>query len=82
VNAALERLVWHTPVVAKQECGMRRNLESAFGEQGLPQGYGFVAVDLKYADRRPTDRGAAAQNGSLVVEVVRPFMAAGIEKTG
>jgi hypothetical protein len=58
------------------------NSKQPFVYERLPQGQGFFAVDLQHADRRAADSGAADEHWAVIAEMVRPFVAAGMEQPG
>jgi len=58
------------------------NSKQPFVYERLPQGQGFLAVDLQHADRRAADSGAADEHRAVIAEMVRPFVAAGMEQPG
>ena len=55
------------------------NSKQPFVYERLPQGQGFLAVDLQHADRRAADSGAADEHRAVIAEMVRPFVAAGMD---
>ena len=58
------------------------SLKQSFGDQRFSQCDRLIAVDLQDPDGGPADGGAADKDGSLVAEVVLPFVAAGMEELG
>ena len=60
----------------------RRHSKHPFVHQRFAEGQGFLTVNLQDADRRPADGGAADEHRAVIAEMVRPFVAAGVEQAG
>jgi hypothetical protein len=58
------------------------SLEEPFIHERFAQRQRLLAVDLEHADRHAADGGAADEHRAIITEMVRPFVAAGMEQAG